>query len=181
MEVSMSWSPILSPGITAVPGRVSPSDIRNRCALHHIFCCSAARTDMHAIYLKVQRIFNHPFSLRVGHWRAQLPFFASHAPALRHRLIAGAPYFDAHNPRGVALVGDVMMGIIQDHRSRNHRRHAEECVAMARAADDQSDKVLWLTLAQSWVRLAEHVARATSVAANDDAQASPETASRSTA
>ena len=48
---------------------------------------------------------------------------------------------------------------------------------MARAADDQSDKVLWLTLAQSWVRLAEHVARAaTSVAANDEAQAPPKTA-----
>jgi hypothetical protein len=31
---------------------------------------------------------------------------------------------------------------------------------MARASDDDKDKVLWLTLAQSWVRLAEHVARA---------------------
>ena len=112
----------------------------------------------------------------MGKLRGQLPFFASHAPALRHRLIVGAPYFAGDNPRGVALVGDLMMGIVQDHRSRNHRRHAEECVAMARAADDQSDKVLWLTLAQSWVRLAEHVARATSVAANDDAQAPPKTA-----
>jgi len=60
------------------------------------------------------------------------------------------------------------MGIVQEHRSRDHRRHAEECVAMARAADDQKDKALWLTLAQSWVRLAEHVANAASVAANDD-------------
>jgi hypothetical protein len=102
-----------------------------------------------------------------------LSFFASHAPVLCHRLIVGAPYFAGHNPGPVALVGDLMMGIIQDHRSRNHRRHAEECIAMARAADDQSDKVLWLTLAQSWVRLADHVARATSVAANDDAQAPP--------
>jgi hypothetical protein len=41
--------------------------------------------------------------------------------------------------------------------------------------------VLWLTLAQSWVRLAEHVTRATSIAANDDAQALSETAERSTA
>jgi len=31
---------------------------------------------------------------------------------------------------------------------------------MARASDDDNDKALWLTLAQSWVRLAEHVARA---------------------
>ena len=63
------------------------------------------------------------------------------------------------------------MGIIQDHRNRDHRRLAEECVAMAQAADDQNDKVLWLTLAQSWVRLAEHVARAGSADDNDGAQA----------
>jgi hypothetical protein len=63
------------------------------------------------------------------------------------------------------------MGIVQEHRRRDHRRHAEECVAMARAADDQKDKALWLTLAQSWVRLAEHVAKAASVAANDDVKA----------
>jgi hypothetical protein len=30
---------------------------------------------------------------------------------------------------------------------------------MARLADDTRDKALWLTLAQSWVKLAEHVAR----------------------
>jgi hypothetical protein len=30
---------------------------------------------------------------------------------------------------------------------------------MARAAEDHKDKALWLTLAQSWVGLAEHVAR----------------------
>ncbi len=30
---------------------------------------------------------------------------------------------------------------------------------MAQRAEDESDKALWLTLAQSWVRLAEHVAR----------------------
>ena len=68
------------------------------------------------------------------------------------------------------------MGIVQEHRSRDHRRHAEECVAMARAADDQKDKALWLTLAQSWVRLAEHVARDVPVAANDDVKAPAESA-----
>jgi hypothetical protein len=47
------------------------------------------------------------------------------------------------------------MGTIQDHR-----KCAEECVAMARSSQAESDKALWLTLAQSWVRLAEHVARA---------------------
>jgi hypothetical protein len=41
----------------------------------------------------------------------------------------------------------------------DHRRYAEECVAMARLAEDDQDKMLWLTLAQSWVRLAEHVER----------------------
>jgi hypothetical protein len=41
----------------------------------------------------------------------------------------------------------------------DHRRYAEECVAMARRAEDDQDKALWLTLAQSWVRLAEHVER----------------------
>ena len=49
------------------------------------------------------------------------------------------------------------MGTPQDHR-----KCAEECVAMAQAAQaaqDRKDKALWLTLAQSWVRLAEHVAR----------------------
>jgi hypothetical protein len=33
---------------------------------------------------------------------------------------------------------------------------------MARRADDDQDKALWLTLAQSWVRLAEHVERSAS-------------------
>jgi hypothetical protein len=41
----------------------------------------------------------------------------------------------------------------------DHRRCAEECVARAKRAEDNYDKALWLTLAQSWVRLAEHVAR----------------------
>ncbi|HTZ70243.1 MAG TPA: hypothetical protein VMB71_06295 [Acetobacteraceae bacterium] len=31
---------------------------------------------------------------------------------------------------------------------------------MAQTCDDDKDRVLWLTLAQSWLRLAEHVARA---------------------
>jgi hypothetical protein len=40
---------------------------------------------------------------------------------------------------------------------RNHRQCAEECIAMAHASEDASDKALWITLAQSWLRLAEHV------------------------
>jgi hypothetical protein len=46
------------------------------------------------------------------------------------------------------------MGTLQDHR-----QWAEKCVARAQAAADPQDKALWLTLAQSWVRLSEHVAR----------------------
>jgi len=43
--------------------------------------------------------------------------------------------------------------------TEDHRKYAEECVAIAQGCQDESDKALWLTLAQSWVRLAEHVAR----------------------
>ena len=32
----------------------------------------------------------------------------------------------------------------------NHRKFAEQCIAMARAAEGDRDKALWLTLAQSW-------------------------------
>jgi hypothetical protein len=41
----------------------------------------------------------------------------------------------------------------------DHRRYAEECIAMAQRAADDQDKMLWLSLAQSWVRLAERVER----------------------
>jgi hypothetical protein len=49
---------------------------------------------------------------------------------------------------------------------RNHRQCAEECIAMARASEDAKDKALWITLAQSWVRLAEHVAHASAASYN---------------
>ncbi|HEY5064360.1 MAG TPA: hypothetical protein VIJ04_05955 [Xanthobacteraceae bacterium] len=38
---------------------------------------------------------------------------------------------------------------------------------MARLSDDDTDKALWLTLAQSWVRLAEHSERGPSLVAID--------------
>jgi hypothetical protein len=53
----------------------------------------------------------------------------------------------------------------------DHRRCAEECVAMARLTEDSKDKALWLTLAQSWVRLAEHVARVETKLALDPGEA----------
>jgi hypothetical protein len=49
----------------------------------------------------------------------------------------------------------------------DHRRCAEACVVMARSSEDNTDKALWLTLAQSWVRLAEHVAHAEATLAAD--------------
>lgn len=52
--------------------------------------------------------------------------------------------------------------------NRDHRRYAEECVAMARASDDAKDKALWIMLAQSWVRLADHVAHAATAEHIDD-------------
>jgi putative IMPACT (imprinted ancient) family translation regulator len=46
------------------------------------------------------------------------------------------------------------MGTIQEHRN-----HAAHCIARAEMSETEGDKALWLTLAQSWVRLAEHVSR----------------------
>lgn len=39
---------------------------------------------------------------------------------------------------------------------------------MARASDDAKDKALWIMLAQSWVRLADHVAHAATAEHIDD-------------
>jgi hypothetical protein len=48
-----------------------------------------------------------------------------------------------------------VMGTVQDHR-----KCAEVCVEKARASADNDGKALWLTLALSWARLAEHAAQA---------------------
>jgi len=40
----------------------------------------------------------------------------------------------------------------------DHRREAEECIAMALQSADVTDKALWMTLAQSWVRMDEDLA-----------------------
>jgi hypothetical protein len=57
------------------------------------------------------------------------------------------------------------MDIVYDHdivyghlKAEDHRKYAEECVTMALSSAQDDDKALWLTLAQSWVRLAEQVA-----------------------
>jgi hypothetical protein len=61
----------------------------------------------------------------------------------------------------------VLMGTNQDHL-----RYAEACLAEACAANDDTDKALWLMLGQSWVRLAEQVAG--SAAAEGDADEADE-------
>ena len=40
-----------------------------------------------------------------------------------------------------------------------YRSNAQDCLRMAKAAADERDRPFWLTLAQSWLRLAEHAAR----------------------
>jgi hypothetical protein len=41
-----------------------------------------------------------------------------------------------------------------------HQHLIEQCVSMACASKANRDKVLWLGMARSWVRLADEVARA---------------------
>ena len=57
------------------------------------------------------------------------------------------------------------MDIVYDHdivydyrKADDHRKYAEECLTMALSSPEDDDKALWLTLAQSWARLAEQVA-----------------------
>jgi hypothetical protein len=40
-----------------------------------------------------------------------------------------------------------------------YRMNAEDCLRIARTANDQRDRPFWLSLAQSWLHLAEHSAR----------------------
>ena len=76
-------------------------------------------------------------------------------PAFGHLTILSLPHLPILIRPVFALVGGYLMGTTQDHR-----KYAEDCMAMARQSEDDSDKALWLTLAQSWVRLAEHAAGA---------------------
>ena len=43
--------------------------------------------------------------------------------------------------------------------SIDYRTNAEDCLRHARADRNEHDKPLWVTLAQSWLRLAEHADR----------------------
>ena len=50
-------------------------------------------------------------------------------------------------------------GSVNMSSSNAYRINAADCLRMAAAAQDERDKPFWLTLAQSWLRLAEHSAR----------------------
>ena len=40
-----------------------------------------------------------------------------------------------------------------------YRDIAQDCLRMAVIAEDERDRPLWVTMAQSWIQLAEHVSR----------------------
>jgi hypothetical protein len=42
--------------------------------------------------------------------------------------------------------------------TQGHEKYAEKCVVMALSSEQDVDKALWLTLAQSWAQLGEQVA-----------------------
>ncbi len=43
--------------------------------------------------------------------------------------------------------------------THEYRINAEDCLRLASADRNENDRPLWLTLAQSWLRLAEHADR----------------------
>ena len=51
-----------------------------------------------------------------------------------------------------------------------HKHLIEQCVMMACASKVDRDKALWLTLAQSWARLADQVVRVETAAASRQKQ-----------
>ncbi len=43
--------------------------------------------------------------------------------------------------------------------ANDYRINAEDCLRMAQRASEDRDRPLWATMAQSWLRLAEHAER----------------------
>jgi hypothetical protein len=43
--------------------------------------------------------------------------------------------------------------------THEYRINAEDCLRLASADRNENDRPLWITLAQSWLRLAEHADR----------------------
>ena len=55
---------------------------------------------------------------------------------------------------GTSVSGSIVM-----NSTSMYRMNAEDCLRIARTANDQRDRPFWLSLAQSWLHLAEHSAR----------------------
>src|ERR1700752_1923756 len=106
---------------------------------------------------------SHGATLRL---RFQSPCFLRCSPEFRPTLIPPVPQSSIEIATAARSTRGSIMGATLEHR-----RYAEECVAMARLAEDDQDKMLWLTLAQSWVRLAEHVERSSTAEAVLETQA----------
>ena len=43
--------------------------------------------------------------------------------------------------------------------ANEYRNNAEDCLRLAKLAPEERDRPLWATMAQSWLRLAEHAER----------------------
>ena len=52
------------------------------------------------------------------------------------------------------VLGDGSMSSANDYRI-----NAEDCLRMAQSTTEERDRQLWATMAQSWLRLAEHADR----------------------
>jgi hypothetical protein len=52
--------------------------------------------------------------------------------------------------------------------ANEYRDIAQDCLRMAVIAEDERDRPLWVTMAQSWIQLAEHVSRLNLVPEQDD-------------
>ena len=74
-------------------------------------------------------------------------------PAFRHLRIEPLPYSTAHAMASAHEGGGAMEITIHQHL-------IEQCVTMACASKANRDKALWLSMAQSWMRLSDEVARA---------------------
>lgn len=58
--------------------------------------------------------------------------------------------------------------------ANDYRINAEDCLRMAQRASDDRDRPLWATMAQSWLRLAEHADRVNLVPENPAGNADQE-------
>jgi hypothetical protein len=63
-----------------------------------------------------------------------------------------------HAPQLYGCIGLSCFEEVGMEFTQGHEKYAEKCVAMALSSEQDVDKAIWLSLAQSWVRLAEQVA-----------------------